>query len=134
MKIVEIIRLEENFNYGTFGVMRIDKQVFCVTLECPDILNSPNISSIPSQQYLCQRYHSRKWKETFEVLNVPGRSSVLFHPGNTKKHTKGCILLAEHFGKLQGDRAVLNSGVTFEKFMNEMEGEDMFHLTIKEMY
>jgi len=29
----------------------------------------------------------------FEVANVPGRSSMLFHGGNKAKHSRGCVLL-----------------------------------------
>lgn len=132
--IVELIRLEENFKYGTFGVLKINKQVFCVTLEPPDQENQPNISSIPAQQYICQRVDTPKHGITFEVMNVPGRTSVLFHSGCIVDHTEGCILTAEHYGKLKGDRAVLNSGNTFKLFMAEMEGVEAFHLTIIETY
>jgi len=134
LPIVAIIRLEENFQYGTFGVLRINKEVFCVTLEPPDIFNQPNKSSIPAQQYICSRYASERHGLTFAVENVPMRYAVLFHPGNTGKNTIVCILLGEHFGKLKDDRAILNSGKTFDRFMEEMRGHDRFHLTIKELY
>jgi len=132
--IVEIIRLEESEAYGTFGVLRIQKQVFCVTLEPEDRLNAPNVSCIPAQQYICKRHFSNRFNETFMVMNVPGRSNILFHPGNEVKDTEGCILLAEHYGKLRGNRAVLNSGKTFKKFMDVMKDFDKFHLTIIESY
>ena len=132
--IGEIIRLEENFRFGTFGVMRINKEVFCVTLEPPDIENTRNISSIPAQQYLCRRIISPKYSECFEIQNVPGRSHILIHPGNIVKHTQGCIILGQYWGKLKENRAVLNSGNTYKKFMALMEGYDKFHLTIKEVY
>ena len=132
--VVELIRLEENEKYGTFGILRIQKQVFCVTLEPADLLNAPNRSSIPAQQYFCKRHISQRFGETFQVLNVPGRTNVLFHAGNVIGDTAGCILLAEHFGKLRGDRAVLNSGKTFRSFMERMKDHNSFHLTIYEMY
>ncbi len=132
--IVEIIRLEEHETYGTFGALRINKEVFCVTLEPSDELNARRISSIPAQQYNCQRHHSPRFGETFQVTRVPERSNVLFHGGNLAKHTEGCILLAEHYGKLKGERAVLNSGKTFTRFMSIMAGIDEFHLTIHERY
>jgi hypothetical protein len=132
--IVELIRLEENENYGTFGVLRIMKQVFCVTLEPADLENASFVSSIPAQQYLCELHVSPKYGETFQVMNVPHRDSVLFHPGNRVKDTKGCIILAEHFGKLQGDRAVLNSGNTFKRFMHLAKQFQTLHLTIIEAY
>lgn len=133
MKIVEIIRIEEAAA-GTLGVMRIDKQAFCVTLEPPDRLNETSRSSIPAQQYICRRTVSPKYGHVFEVKDVPGRTHVLFHAGNVVDHTEGCILLAQHYGKLRGDRAVLNSGATLTEFMELMKDEHEFHLTIREEY
>ena len=132
--VVEIIRLEEDFLHGTFGVLKIDKAVFCVTLEPPDRENLPHMSSIPAQQYECNRLNSQKYGETFKVIHVPYRTNILFHAGNIAVDTGGCILLGQYFGKLKGDRAVLNSGATFKNFMRVMQGEDYFHLTIKEEY
>jgi len=132
--ILELIRLEENHQFGTFGVLKINKQVFCVTLEPSDRLNAPSISSIPAQQYQCARIISPKFGETFEVLKVPERENVLFHAGNIVADTQGCILLAQHYGKLNHNRAILNSGVTFKNFMRMLNGYDKAHLTIKEYY
>lgn len=132
--IVELIRLEENALFGTFGVLKINKQPFCLTLEPPDKENVTNISSIPAQQYECERYDSPKHGETFKVMNVPGRKHILFGSGNLIKDTKGCILLAQHFAKLKGNRAIVNSGNTFKSFMKVMGKQDRFHLTIREVY
>lgn len=133
MKIVELIRLEES-PQGTIGVMRIDKQIFCFTLEPPDRLNERNISSIPAKQYLCKPFESKRFGKTFEVADVPGRSAILFHAGNTVDHTEGCILVGESVGKLKGDRAVLNSGATFKRFAEAVGVVQMFHLTVTEHY
>jgi len=132
--IVELIRLEENFDYGTFGVLKINKEVFCVTLEPRDEENTQCISSIPVQQYLCQKIISINFGETYEVTNVPGRSSVLFHAGNISSNTKGCIILGRKFGVLKEKRAVLNSGETFKEFINIMKDNDIFHLTVSEVF
>ena len=134
LPIVEIIRIEENFKYGTFGVVKINKQAFSVCLEPADLENKQNVSSVPVQQYLCQRYSSAKYPDTFQITNVPNRSKVLFHAGNYIKDTEGCVLLAQYFSKLKGNRAVLNSGLTFKSFMNMMIGIDKFHLTMLENY
>ena len=138
---VELIRLEENHEFGTFGILKINKEIFCVTLEPRDELNSSNISSIPAQQYICKLKSTslssvRRLGLTsaYEVMNVPGRSSIKIHPGNTDDNTQGCILLAEKFGRLRGDRAVLNSGNTFLRFMAVMSDYEKFHLTIIEHY
>ena len=71
MHTVRLTRLEDNWMYGTFGVLSIDDKVFCVTLEPPDQLNKTSISSIPAQQYTCQRYNSTNYPNTFQVMNVP---------------------------------------------------------------
>jgi hypothetical protein len=134
LPIVELIRLEENHNYGTFGVLRINKEVFCFTLEPPDHLNTRGISSIPAQQYLCSKKASPRFGETYEIRHVPGRADVLFHAGNRVSDTEGCVILAQHQGKLRGDRAVLNSGATFRAFMDAMRDHQTFHLTIVEHY
>lgn len=132
--IVELIRVEENFTYGTFGVLLIDKEVFCVTLEPSSIMNERDVSSIPAQQYECKRFNSPRFGETWKVCNVPKRSYILFHAGNIKEDTSGCIILAEKFGKLYSNRAVLNSGKTFSEFMKKTLRVDRLHLTIKEIY
>lgn len=130
---VRIIRIEES-DQGTFGVMTICGQAFCVTLERPDELNKVNISSIPAGQYLCKKTNSHRFGETFEITNVPDRTHVLLHAGNRIEDTQGCVVLAQHFGKLHGDRAVLNSGATFREFMEIMGGFVYFSLVIKEVY
>ena len=132
MNIVELIRLEES-RQGTFGVLRINKQIFCCTLEPPDRGNKRSVSSIPAQQYICKPVESPSHGGTFEVTNVPGRSHILFHSGNIVGQTEGCILLGEHFGKLRGQRALLNSGKTFRDFLREV-GREPFHLTIYEQF
>lgn len=132
--VIELIRLEANLEFGTFGVLRINKRVFCVTLEPPDLENQLNRSSIPAGQYFMKRTVSMSYGHTFEVCDVPGRAHILFHPGNLVSHTQGCILLARHYGKLAGNRAVLNSGRTFKAFMARMSSYDMAHLTIYEHY
>jgi hypothetical protein len=133
MIILELARLEES-SEGTFGVLRLDKQVFCMTLEPQDLLNKPNESSIPAQQYLCERWRSPKYGRTWIVKDVPGRTGILIHPGNLAEDTEGCILLGESVGKLRGTRAVKNSGKTFNNFMIATADEEVLHLTIKEAY
>jgi len=132
--ILELIRLETSPEWGTFGVLKLAKALFCVTLEPPWRMNRPNASNIPAGQYLCKRFHSAKFGQTFMVLDVPARDYILFHAGNTDDDTRGCIVLAEYVGKLKGNRAVLNSGATFNRFMGALLGYDEAHLTITEYY
>jgi hypothetical protein len=131
--ILELIRLYES-EQGTVGALKINKVPFCVTLEPADRLNQISISSIPAQQYDVYRTVSPMFGDCFEVAAVPGRTNILFHAGNTDDNTEGCILLAQHWGKLDGELAVLNSGATYRKFMAMMGGRTLLHLTVKEVY
>ena len=124
LPILELIRLEEG-DQGTFGVLRIQKELFCVTLEPTDNLNELGKSSIPAQQYRCKRHNSIRFGETYLVMNVPGRTGILFHPGNTVHDSAGCILLGQYKDKLLGDRAILNSGQTFRSFMELLKDFDI---------
>ena len=132
--MVRILRMNEDYDFGTFGAMLIQDKPFCATIEPGDLLNAPFASSIPAQQYWCHKYHSPKHGHTFQVVDVPGRDKILFHPANLVEDTEGCIGLAQYWGKLRGNRAVLNSGGTFRKFMAVMEPYEFFHLTIREVY
>lgn len=84
----------------------------CKTLENPYIDNKPYISSIPCGVYHCKEFSGHKYLNVWEVLNVPGRSSILFHNGNISKHTEGCILVGQTHGFIKNDIAVLNSQAT----------------------
>lgn len=131
--LIEVVRLDED-EAGTLGVLRINGRVFCCTLEPPDRENERGRSSIPAQQYRATRFRSPRHGETFQINDVPGRTAILFHAGNRVGDTEGCILLGETFGKLSGDRAVLNSGKTFAAFMAVLAGCERISLTIRESY
>ena len=132
--MVKILRMNEDPISGTFGALLIQEKPFCVTLEPGDLLNEEFRSSIPAQQYWAKKHYSPKFHDTYKILDVPGRTDVLFHPGNIIEDTAGCIILAQYWGKLRGDRAVLNSGGTFREFMKIMDPYEKFHLNITTNY
>lgn len=132
--IVDLIRLETNFDFGTFGALLVDKVFFCVTLEPYSFDNIPKESCIPEGQYDCRRVVSPKFGETFEICHVPGRSLIRFHPGNFKHDTQGCPILGQYPDKLKGMRTICNSGKTFEAFMERMQGIDEFKLCVKAVW
>jgi len=134
MRQVTLVRLNTDPNHGTFGVLLIDGETFCVTLEPYKRDNQVGVSSIPTGQYICERYSSQKYPNTFEITGVAGRTKVLFHKGNVDRATRGCVLLGQYFGKLKSERAVLNSGATFGAFLVALKNESKFMLTIKECF
>ena len=85
--------------------------------------NQRSISCIPAGQYLVapRVYHRGKYN-AYEVLNVPSRSHILFHIGNTTADLAGCIAPGERLGWVGGKWAVTASKRAFAAFMKAMDG------------
>ncbi|OIQ49732.1 hypothetical protein BerOc1_01657 [Pseudodesulfovibrio hydrargyri] len=130
MRKVDITRLEKS-EEGTFGVLRLDGRVQCVTLEPPERGNRVGVSCIPAGTYTCRKVDSPSFGPTFEVTGVPGRTAILFHQGNVARDTHGCILLGSRFGRLGDERGVLDSRAAFTEFLDRCAGERTFQFTIE---
>lgn len=117
-------------NKGTFGVLRYGDVPFALTLERPWHDNQPTVSSIPAGTYSCLRVTSPKFGVTFEVQEVPGRSHILFHKGNTIEDTKGCILVGEEFAGSYDVPVLADSKHGFDEFMSLLYGRTQFDLLI----
>lgn len=130
---VDIIRVHSS-RAGTFGVLNIEGMPIAVTGEQDWEENKRNVSCIPAGQYLCKRVDSPKFGDTFEVLDVPGRTYILFHSGNLPlEDSQGCILVAEQFEPLNGKPAVLSSRKGYGEFMERLKGINTFVLNIIEI-
>jgi hypothetical protein len=131
--------------FGCFGYLRLDGVAgpWC-TAEDDWLNNKPNISSIPPGTYTCRRtIYYKHGIPTFEITGVPGRSRILFHPGNTEEDVEGCVLLGMDFGAMtvkDEDHAtrrerikwsVVRSKEAFAEFMAALKGVDSFTLTVK---
>lgn len=131
MDKVDVVRLEKGAE-GTFGVLRLNERVLCVTLEPPDRDNQPDKSCIPVGEYLCNRVDSPSFGRTYEVTDVPGRSHILFHSGNVVSDTRGCVLLGRNFGFLDGSRGVMQSRSAFREFLDKLHGQSSFVVRVEE--
>jgi len=128
---------------GTFGVLSVkvagEKTPFTLTLERQWLNNQRGISCIPAGKYICLRCNtspeygfndSPKFGDTFVVTDVEGRQYILFHKGNLDEDTHGCILIAEQFGSLHEDTAILSSRQGFGEFMSLLKDKNEFELVI----
>lgn len=127
MKHLRITRVERSED-GLIGVLTIDGRADCFTLQ-PD--EQDQHFSIPVGNYLCKRFHGKKWQDTFEIV-VPGHTALLFHSGNVEENTEGCILLGQTVGSLNGKRAVLNSQWALGEFMKKMGDDQECNLVIQD--
>ena len=116
---LKTIRLEQSED-GALGVLLFDERMFCITLEPDD--GDPDRFQIPPGQYPLKYFYGTsetKWHNTLEII-VPGHTFLLFHAGNVESHTNGCTILGSEPWKLYGNRAVKNSGVTFQRFQEQI--------------
>lgn len=104
-----------------------------VTLELPWLENQRNISCIPYGNYLVKPRFSEKYEWHYEIQDVPDRSLILFHWGNYKKDTKGCILVGDNFVDIDGDGHidVTDSRAKFKE-MVMLIGQKDFRLEIRD--
>ena len=128
---LKLKRVAENED-ATFGVLINGDTPFAITLEPSWEDNKKGISCIPSGPYSCKRVKSPRFGDTFEILDVEGRTHILFHKGNSERNTQGCVLIAEEFGILNGKAAVLASGRGYREFMNILKDVDEFDLIIED--
>jgi hypothetical protein len=128
-ELLELVRLGSS-GRGTFGALRHGLVPFVLTLERPWANNEQNVSCIPSGRYICRRVRSPKFGNTFEVTNVPGRTDVLFHSGNTIEDTRGCILIGEEFSGTFDRPMLVSSQRGFSEFLKYLENTTQFDLII----
>lgn len=133
---VDLCRLTKDRGDAQRGVLIVHGQPEICTLELPWVANKPRMSCIPPGVYKCHKTTNRLTSGgthipvTFEVDNVPDRSGILFHSGNTSKDTMGCILLGQKFGILDSSLAVLESREAFAKFTKLFVSINDFSLRI----
>ena len=80
------------------GRVYLDKDFFAYSLENDDY-------KIPDGKYSLMGRTSPSFKSNKVYIDVPGRSNIMFHGGNTKDASKGCILIAynREGDTIQGD-------------------------------
>lgn len=101
-------------------------------LERPWAGNRRNESCIPSGTYAAsflERSSSGKYRDVFWLRQVPGRSAILIHNGNTVAHSRGCLIIGKRRGILVGKPAVLNSRTALGE-LAALTGHKDFTLTI----
>jgi len=115
MLTAQLIRFPST-DQGTLGVLRFGAEQ-CFSLELPDRQNASQISRIPEGTYTCKWVKTPKHGWCYQVMEVPGRGSILIHSGTFagdvslgfRTHSHGCILPCQRWGRLEGQLAGLVS-------------------------
>lgn len=125
---LKLIRKAHN-SLGTKGILEVPGlTTHLFTIENPWLDNKKTDSCIPTGTYICKPVNSPRFGKTIEVTEVPGRSHILFHAGNSPDDTDGCILLG--LNDTKGDRMwISNSKAAVIDFLNAV-GREPFELEI----
>jgi Family of unknown function (DUF5675) len=131
LKTVKIKR-NQHLPNATLGTLTISdvKTNTIYTLENPERKTDKD-NRIPAGTYNCKPYSGTKYKDVYIVENVPNRSAILLHWGNTEKDTLGCILLGNKMGSLEGEPAILGSKICYARFRS-LIGPNEFTLIIED--
>lgn len=110
---------------GTFGILRRGKIPLCVTCEDPWLNNQVGESCIPAGVYEVgpHGHPGSKYKDVWIFKEVPGRTGILIHGGNTIHNTRGCILVGSGFNMFSDVPGVTNSQATLDKLRKTLPGD-----------
>ena len=130
-KLVELNR----FAYtpiGTFGKLYMS-EFECYTVERPWLNNKVRESCIPEGEYDIElgRFN-RGGYAAYEVMNVPERSLIKIHIGNSMNDVIGCIAPGKSLGWIHQTWAVTSSTTTYKEFMKAMENAPQARLIISQ--
>lgn len=121
---------------GTFGTLSVPDRGFrCVTVEQDWENNKPEKSCIPEGVYTLKlgRYNHGGYP-AFELMDVPGRSLIKIHRGNTIDDLLGCIAPGTELGFVGGKWAVVHSTKAFSEFMAAMHDVDQTTIAVSSVF
>lgn len=139
MNNLTLLRINTS-DQGTLGRV-IGDGFSCYSLELPWRDNRVGESCIPPGEYEVKAHRSKRYRNSFWLKSVPGRSAILIHAGNVAgaramgylSNSKGCILLGLRHGFLYGQKAVLLSQIVIDELAAHFPSVP-FTLEIKEAY
>ena len=130
-----VLRRQLQGDHGTLGLLSGPGLAPLCIMEPPWRGNRRNRSCIPAGLYEVVPHLSPRFRRCLLVMQVPGRSHILFHAGNLggdvalgwHTHTQGCLLPGLRRGRLTVDgrrqAAVLASRTAFRHLMDWAQDE-----------
>lgn len=123
------------------GVLLIDWEPICVTLECPWLDNKMGESCIPDGTYSCFKRTATAAQTgtlgwTWEIDEVPDRDGILIHVGNFVSEIRGCILVGTGYDSQPHGNIpmITESRKAFHKFFQFMKEQQEFELQVMDIH
>lgn len=114
------------FFYGsdfTLGVLELPSGRSIYTVEDGWHGNAVGLSCIPDGLYRCTpRPFYRGNYPAWEVRDVPGRTTILFHKANTALDVTGCIAVGEQIRAFGDTVGVARSAQAFAEMHRQLDG------------
>lgn len=113
---INVERFSEN-DIDDLGKVFVDGTFICYSIENPDrAVKIMDKTAIPEGIYkVGKRLSPHFGVEVPWIMDVPGFQDVLIHWGNTVASTHGCLVVGLRIGQLEGQRAVLDSKLAWDK-------------------
>ncbi len=115
--MIKLLRTKADL-YGTHGKLVNEAgELLCYTIERPWLGNKHDFSCIPEGIYECVPHvKSNNGQKCWLLRNVPGRSGILIHTGNTDLDSEGCIIV----GLMSSESGVLESELALAKLQGTL--------------
>lgn len=123
MRTVHIVR-DQSGPSGVFGTLLTDSGYGAYTLE--PAVDRAEHPCIPEGCYRAELRPHPKHGVCYELVDVPGRTSILIHWGNFQRDTEGCILVGNAIGEIGNEPAILQSKDAYSRFMSDMATEGFY--------
>lgn len=125
---------------GTFGKLVLPNNKELYTVEKAWRANRKAESCIPEGEYKLRKRDSPvvartsrgKYPQGWEVVNVPDRTFIMIHVGNTENDLDGCIAPGIDLGFVHNKWAVVQSAVAMDELMTALTKAE-YDLTIKQI-
>jgi hypothetical protein len=138
MSLLRIIRYNHH-SAATVGDIIFPCGTVLKSLELPWLDNARGQSCVPVGLYevklrqspVVERTSKGKYKEGYEICNVPNRTFIMFHIGNYPRNSDGCVLTGMKEGTHEGVPAVWSSAAAFDIFMDLMKKHNITHVSIE---
>lgn len=116
---------------GTFGVLALNGIPLAITLEQPWRNNAQRTSCIPPGTYHANITTSPRHGKCISIANVPNRTHILIHIGNTIKNTNGCILIGRAFHRFPiWGHGITSSRDALDLLFASIKGTEQITITI----
>ncbi len=106
---------------GTLTIEGINKSWFVLEPGGSDSMVEGSDKRIPAGTYKVEPFSGTKYKNVYELKNVPGRTYILIHAGNYHENTEGCLMPGKNWGVLKNFHYyVSNSKAALDEIFSEI--------------